>query len=280
MIAQGLDIDTKADNLHTLLEYVRKLRAIDFNAYRPGTIKRRLEIRLSATGMPDYASYLQYIEENPKEIDALIDTLTIKVSHFFRNSFVFEVMKSFILPELIDTHRGDALRIWCAGCARGEEAYSVAILLKEVMGKEKIFPQTFILATDIDRETVEDARRAVYTTESLVEVKKGCLDKYFTVEHDFYRLKNEIRSMVTFAYHDVTTCKLPKEGIFSDYHLILCRNVLIYFERDTQERVMGSLSGSILKDGYLVLGESETIPHQLDNFYEVMPYTKAFKKRH
>jgi len=268
-----------SDNISQILNYVKEQRAVDFNAYRPDTIKRRLDLRINSVGAPDYNSYLYCLKENPQEIEGLIDTLTIKVSHFFRNPFVFEAIMKVVLPDLIESRQGEGLRIWCAGCARGEEAYSTAILLNEIMREELLFTHLFLLATDIDRSALDDGQNAVYTDEALSEVKKGYFDRYFAPEGDSYRVKEEIREMVTFAYHDITTCKPPKEGIFSNYHVILCRNVLIYLDRYTQEKVLESLSGFLLNKGYLILGEAETMPPQLSgDFYEVIPYTKVFRK--
>jgi chemotaxis methyl-accepting protein methylase len=212
-------------------------------------------------------------------MEGLIDALTIKVSHFFRNPFVFEALKKFVLPELIESRHGEGLRVWSAGCARGEEAYSMAILLNEIMREELLFTYLFILATDIDVNALEDGQKAVYTDEALSEIKKGYFDRYFIAEGDSYRVKDEIRSMVTFASHDVTTCKPPKEGIFSSYHIILCRNVLIYLDRHTQAKVLKSLSEFLLNKGYLILGEAEIMPQQLSgDFHEVVPNTKIFRK--
>ncbi|HCZ10865.1 MAG TPA: chemotaxis protein CheR [Nitrospiraceae bacterium] len=268
-------------NLNELLEYVKEQRAIDFSAYRMSTIRRRLNIRLSATGMSDYAAYYGYVTENPAELDDLIDSLTIKVSCFFRNPFVFEALHEFVLPELLNALNGDELRIWCAGCARGEEPYSVAILLKELMRKEGLCPRKiFIIGTDIDREALDDAAKGLYSAESLSEIKKGYLNRYFTVKNGLYMVSDEIKSMVTFAYHDVTTVSTPKEGVFSDYHMILCRNVLIYFERELYEKVLRGISGFILKGGYLVMGEAEHMPSEfIKGFEEVLTRTKIFWKK-
>lgn len=269
-----------SDGLRELLEYVKSQRAVDFAAYRPNTIRRRLDLRLSATGMHDYASYVRYIEENPGELDSLIDSLTIKVSHFFRNPLVFEVLKEIVLPGLIENFKDDILRIWCAGCARGEEPYSVAILLKEVMSSEHTASKVFIIGTDIDLGALEYARRGVYEAESLQEVKKAYIDRYFAPEGGLFRVSDEIRGMVTFAYHDIATAVLPKEGIFSDYHLIFCRNVLIYFSRGLYERVLAGITDSLLARGYLVLGEAESLPPHLSNIYDYgFPIVKVFRKR-
>lgn len=268
-------------NLSELLEHVKEQRAIDFSAYRMSTIKRRLGIRLSAAGSPDYAEYYRYVTENPAELDDLIDSLTIKVSCFFRNPFVFEALHEFVIPELLDALNGDELRIWCAGCARGEEPYSIAILLKELTRKEDICPRKiFIIGSDIDREALDDAENGLYSVESLSEIKKGYLDRYFAFNNGVYRISDEIKSMVTFAYHDITTASTPKEGVFSDYHMILCRNVLIYFERELYEKVLKGLSGFVLKDGYLVMGEAEHMPSELmKGFDETLARTKIFRKK-
>ena len=274
----AIDANKKGE-FHALLEYVKEVRAVDFTAYRPDTIKRRLDRRINSVGAPDYNSYLYCLKENPREMEGLIDALTIKVSHFFRNPFVFEALKKFVLPELIESRHGEGLRVWSAGCARGEEAYSMAILLNEIMREELLFKYLFILATDIDINALNDGQNALYTNEALSEVKKGYFDRYFAAEGDSHRLKDEMRAMVTFASHDITTCKPPTEGIFSRYHIILCRNILMYLGRDMQERVFQSLSESLLNNGYLILGEAEIIPQQLSgDFHEVIPHTKVFRK--
>lgn len=268
------------DKLKKLFKYVKEKRLLDFSAYRESTVRRRLQLRLSATGASDYASYLACLSERPDEMNALIDALLIKVSNFFRNPLVFENLLSIVLPGLIKACKGDVLKIWCAGCAQGEEAYSVAMLIKELMRNESVAPRTFIIGTDIDRAAIEDARKAEYRPESLGEVKKAYLDRYFTVQGGVYKVTEEIRSMVTFAYHDVTACTTPKEGVFSDYHLILCRNVLIYFDRELSERVLSCLSGHIPGNGYMVLGEAESLPPQiLGEYEEVAQATKIFGKK-
>ncbi len=268
-----------SDNISQILNYVKELRAVDFTVYRQTTIGRRLETRLMRTGIPDYASYLEYLKGNPGEFDALMDALTIKVSHFFRNPFVFEALSLFVLPEIMENNREDVIRIWSAGCAKGEEAYSAAILIKELISKEVLRQEALILGTDIDRGALEDARNAVYKPESLLEVKKGLLDRYFAVENAFYRLNEEIKTMVAFVCHDISTLTAPKEGIFMDYHLILCRNVLIYFDRNLCTKVLEYLSNMLQKGGFLILGEAESLlSGAADRFQEVIPKSKVFKR--
>lgn len=268
------------EDLNRLLRYIKDLRGVDFNSYRPGTLKRRLERRLDATNTSDYAEYLQYLNGHPEELDGLIDSLTIKVSCFFRNPLVFEAIRCFVLPQLIDACRGNILRVWSAGCARGEEAYSLAILLHDIFTKEQTDAPLFIIGTDIDRKALSDAKKGLYNAEAVSEVRKRCLDRYFINEEGRYRLTGEVRSMVTLAYHDVMNCTSPKEGVFSGYHLILCRNVLICYDRDLQKKVLKCLSELVLKDGCLVLGEAETLPEEvMKGFREIIPDTKIFRKR-
>lgn len=263
----------------SILDTLLDQRAIDFSAYKPGTLRRRINLRLLRTGTPDYGAYRQYLAEQPAEIDLLLDALTITVSHFFRNPLVFEILRKLVLPDLIEFAPPGGLRIWCAGCARGEEAYSVAILVHEICSREAPELPVCILATDIDKPAMAFAAQGRYQVESLAEVRKQHLDRYFVVDRDAYRISDDIRSMVTFSRHDITTCRPPREGIFSDYHLVLCRNTLIYFNRVLGERVTTSLAKILIPGGCLLLGEAETIPAVLTrDFREIIPHSRIYRK--
>lgn len=270
------------DDPAQVLGYVNEMRGLDFNAYQPDSIGRRLALRLAALNLTDYQAYYQYLKENDQEIDTLIDSLTLKVSRFFRNPFVFEALAAFLLPRLIDAAGSEPIRVWCAGYARGEEPYSLAILFSELLANHPAPPPLFILATDIDEQALRSARAAVYPEEAVAEVKKAVLDRYFSKEHGQYRLHEKIKGMVTFARHDVTAAIPPTAGVFSGYHLILCRNVQIYFVRDIQRRTMTILAGCLLKGGALVLGEAETLPEDLPGprLVEMLPYAKIFIKEY
>lgn len=269
-----------ADDLAQVLDYVKKQRGLDFKAYQPDSIIRRLALRLAVLNLPDYQSYCRYLTENDQEINALIDSLTLKVSRFFRNSFVFEALAAFFLPRLIAAAGPEPIRVWCAGCARGEEPYSLAILFRELLAHHPAAPPVFILATDIDEQALTAARAAVYPGEAVAEVKKAVLDRYFILEHGRYRLHNEINEMVTFAHHDVTADRAPTGGVFAGYHLIFYRNVQIYFTRTVQRRTMTTLTGCLRKGGALVLGEAETLPEDLPGpgLVEMLPSSRIFIK--
>jgi chemotaxis methyl-accepting protein methylase len=267
-----------ADDFTQILDYVKGLRGLDFNAYKLDSIRRRLALRLAALNIQDYQAYRHYLTENDQEIEALIDSLTLKVSRFFRNPFVFEALATFLLPRLIEAAGSEPIRVWCAGCARGEEPYSLAILFRELLADHPAAPPVFILATDIDEQALAAARTAVYSEEAVAEVKKTQRDRYFSPEYGHYRLHEEIKKMVTFARHDVTAATPPPDGVFSDYHLIFCRNVQIYFSRETQHRTMITLAACLLKGGALVLGEAETLSEVLPGFVEMLPCSKIFMK--
>jgi chemotaxis methyl-accepting protein methylase len=270
------------DGLCKILDHVKSLRGIDFCSYRPGGIKRRLHGRLSALKIPDFEPYLDYIYRHPDEVDVLIDHLTIKVSGFFRNPLVFELLGENVIPDLFEKFRGQEIRVWCAGCAHGEEAYSVAILFREIAAKEfSVYsPKVSILASDIDRAAIEDAMRGVYKDDSLQDTKKRFIDRHFSIRDSRYAINREIKDMVRFTYHDITTATAPKDSVFSDFHLILCRNTLIYFRKDICEDVMVSFSRFIPCGGYLVLGEAEAVTTSLvGSFEEKPPGTKIFLKK-
>lgn len=278
LIFKSSPSDRSADDLSQLLDYVKGLRGLDFKTYQPNSIRRRLALRLAALNIQDYQAYRHYLTGNEQEIDTLIDSLTLKVSRFFRNPFVFEAFATFLLPRLIGAAGSEPIRVWCAGCARGEEPYSLALLFRELLVDHPAAPPVFILATDIDEQALAAARAAVYPEEAVAEVKKAQLNRYFTLEQGQYRLHEAIKKMVTFARHDVTSAKAPTAGIFSGYDLILCRNVQIYFTRHIQRRTMTTLAGGLRKGGGLVLGEAETLPETLPGLVELLPSSKIFIK--
>jgi len=258
-----------------ILSKLCKMHGFDFSQYREGTIRRRLARRMSFTGAGDYRDYLKILEEKPQEYGNLLNDLTIKLSRFFRNQYVFERLQNEILPDLFRQKKEGAkhvLRIWCAGCAFGEEAYSVAMALAEYLKRrrEKVANYDItIFGTDIDEGALEKARFGVYDEAAVREVKKGVLDKYFHAKGDHYRVVDSIKSLVSFTIHDLTSERYicPPAGVIADYDLILCRNTLIYFSAPLQERVFSNFLRSLNRRGYLILGRSESIPKDLEDLF-------------
>jgi len=253
---------TMASDLDKVLARVKQVRGIDLGGYRQPMLERRLAARMRKLGVSDPAAYLRRLETDPSECDRLVDTIAINVSSFFRNPFVFEIIHKRILPDIIERKRGQPsreIRVWSAGCGAGEEAYSIAIILHAAIKGEAADWTPRIFATDIDGEALKAAAVGAYPRDSFQTTKLGILDKYFTPNGTGFEVRPFVRKMVRFSHHDLTSPKsgAPAESVFGTFDLVLCRNVLIYFSRKVQEKVLDKLYRSVARGGYLILGESE-----------------------
>jgi chemotaxis protein methyltransferase CheR len=272
-------------DLDCLLGKLKQARNIDFSDYRPDLLRRRIEGRLAKLRIDDYACYLEYLENDPSEWDNLIDTIAINVSSFFRDPIVFEVVAQKLLPGIIEKRCQKAtkeIRIWSAGCAGGEEPYSLAILLCEALKEEASEWAVHIFGTDIDKEALERAKQAVYSRESLMAAKLGHLDQYFDPTKGGFKLKPEVRKMVRFSNDDLAAMKTfaPTESVFGEFDMIFCRNVLIYFKPELQNRVMKKFMRSLAPEGYLILGDSEKIGAEISAGFGVVDRrNRIYKKR-
>ncbi|MDO9566902.1 MAG: protein-glutamate O-methyltransferase CheR [Candidatus Desulfaltia sp.] len=288
-------------SLELIFKGLRARRDIDFSSYREGTIKRRLSRRMAATGCDNYKDYFDYLEKNQEEYGRLFMDLTIKVSRFFRNRAVFEILSDKIFPDIMsakESKNDRTLRIWCAGCSFGEEVYSIAITLVEYLKKhgKKIDDYNIsIFGTDIDDKALERAKEGVYNTEAVKEINNEILDSYFILSKaanfetptkfrphlPSYLVVESIKNMVNFSRHDLTseTKMSPPAGIVANYDLILCRNLLIYFSEPLQKRAFSNLFNSLNPGCYLILGKSESIPEFLKPFLvKQNPQHKIYKK--
>lgn len=291
-----------------LLEKIKQDHNLDLTGYKHSTLYRRINRRLLANQIKSYQDYTLFLDQEPLEYQNLLKSLTIKVSWFFRDPAVFEILANRIWPSIIEhkKQRGDFfIRLWSAGCAGGEEAYSLAILLAEHLKEEVSKWDINILATDIDRESLVWAKRGIYPEAAVREVKKWILDKYFifrqadtrTFEKNFaggqestVRIKDTFNNWISFFYHDLTSDKTisPPDGVITDFDMIVCRNLLMYFSKPLQERVLEKFS-SILergqergqeKGGHLVLGKSESIDHNLGHqWQEIREGFKIYQKQ-
>jgi len=256
MASMVTGIDTTA--LDSLLEKVYRDTGHDFREYKRGTVSRRLERRLHVTGAKTYLDYIEFLDAHPEEYHKLTDDLTIKVSGFFRSSYTFQQVTKLVLPELtlFKRNRGEQkLRLWSTACARGEEPYSIAILLAEFLGNRRQDFNISIYATDISRQALQGAQAGVYPPTDVKGLTPTALKNYFTCCDKGYVVNCDIRQMVSFSYFDLTTTiRQP----FIDVDCIFCCNVLIYLQSQLQERVLGMLYDSLAAPGYLILGEVET----------------------
>jgi chemotaxis protein methyltransferase CheR len=252
-------------------------RNFSLSGYKSMCMKRRVAIRIRATHCRDTAEYLGLLLKSEQELDLLQKVLTIHVSQFFRNPSLFEKLRWQVLPELFATAEARAdksLRIWCLGCAGGEEPYSLAILLKEYFTRELRHVATTITGTDIDTETLVTARGGSYGKDRLRDVSPVFLKRYFQPHGERFHLTPEIRDMVTFTHDNITNvdCYIPND-------MVLCRNTLIYFTRPEQENILNRIAEILPAHGILVLGKSETLGRNMRRrFASLCPIERIYRK--
>ncbi len=256
--------------LKPILNHLNKERVFDFSGYRPSMLERRIGKRLTPTKCVDFPEYLKYLKKHPEELDELVDVLTINVSRFFRNTLAFEYIADRILPAIVSEKKGSlghSLRVWSAGCATGEEPYSIAILIRELQRKEKLDLTINIFATDIDERALKRARRALYPYESIKGMKYRLLKRYFEAKRKSFQLTPNIQGMVDFSAFDMINKKgyAPPESVFGNFDMIFCKNVLIYFPEKYQDRIFDKLYRALAKGGYLVLGRAEVPTREYQN---------------
>jgi chemotaxis protein methyltransferase CheR len=245
----------EAEAFGGLRDLVLAAGGIDLNLYKDKCVLRRITVRQRACGMPNLRGYLKLVGQNPTERGRLIKSLTIHVSQFFRNPSTFRAIQEDVLPTILTNKRaggGRALRLWSVGCACGEEAYSLAILLLEAVAQVVREYSTTIYATDIDPGSLQRAKEACYPAHSVANVPLRWLHRYFTQDGDRYRVRAEPRRLVYFKGHNILD-PVP----FGRIDLVVCRNVLIYMTEALQERVVLALSDALNPGGFLVLGKVE-----------------------
>ncbi|HVX52512.1 MAG TPA: CheR family methyltransferase, partial [Chitinophagaceae bacterium] len=256
------------ENQNALLEIFTQLRlrtGHDFTNYKRPTLVRRIERRVMIKNLPNLTAYAGFLQQNAEEVHALLKDMLISVTNFFRDKKAFEAIQHDVLPRIIkDKNAEDQVRIWVAGCATGEEAYSIAMLCAEQTLNVIDAPKIQIFATDIDEPAITHARSGYYSINETADVTQERLRRFFNKEGDGYRVRREIREMVLFANHNFI-----KDPPFSHLDMISCRNVLIYLTRRAQERVMETFHFALNTGGYLFLGTSESIDAS-GNLYEVI----------
>ena len=272
--------------LKGILNLLKEQRGFDFTGYRSAMLERRIQKRIYASKSEDLADYFEYLKLNTSELDHLVDVFTINVSRFFRNSLTFEYISKMILPEVLNAKlkiktKGNNLRVWSAGCSFGEEPYSMAILLNEYFRKEDVSLPLNIFATDIDKKALKRAVSGIFDEKRINKVKHGILERYFTQDESTFNLNPDLKKMVRFSFHDILdkTHIVPSDSIYGGFDIVLCRNVLIYFNPEKQKIIFDKLYRSLNPDGYLVLGEAETpVERFKQKFKQVNKCCKIYKK--
>lgn len=267
-------LDEQQDSLNQVLDALYQRSGVDFRQYKENTLKRRVARRFIATNTATLDEYGQYIKQFPEELDVLYQDLLISVTAFFRDQPEFEQLRE-ILAEIIDKKQdADDLRIWVAGCATGEEAYSIAIIISEILGPDSAKFKTTIFATDIDNKALAIARRGGYSTPALKDIPERLKEKYFSVAGEDLIVDKRIREMVVFARQNMI-----QDAPFLRLDLVTCRNVLIYMKNDLQARVESNFHFALAENGVLFLGKSESLP--VSDLFDPLPHSKGkfFRRR-
>jgi chemotaxis protein methyltransferase CheR len=226
-------------------------------AYKDKCVRRRIAVRMRACGVQTYADYQALLDSSPGEYERLRDALTINVTRFYRNAETWNLLRRDILPLLCASDAGD-IRIWSAGCSSGEEAYTIAILAAEQFeraGRSAELRRLSIDATDVDRQSLDRAQAARYRREGVVEMPEELVRRYFQPAAGELQVVPRVRDRVSVGTLDLSA----RRPLRRDYHMILCRNVLIYFDRPMQERLFLLFTDCLVPGGYLVLGKVESL---------------------
>lgn len=259
-------VDDTEKVLGDILEQVGRQASIDFRPYKPSTILRRINRRMAVTNNRTMQDYSLYLETHPEEIGELVQAFLINVTQFFRDPEAFAYLKAEILPQLISQarNRDRVLRLWCAGCASGEEPYSLAMLLADLLEGESQEWSIKIFATDLDEGAINFARRGLYAENFLKGVPADYRDRFLEKVDHSYRISKRLRQMVIFGQQD-----LSRSAPFPRIDLVLCRNVLIYFTPELQDYVLNQFAFSLSSNGYLFLGKAETV-RPAQSYYELV----------
>lgn len=238
-----------------ILVAVRARTGHDFVQYKRGTILRRMQRRMSVHELTDLAAYRDYVRDHPEEASALLRDLLISVTNFFRDPLAWATLESTFVPRLFERKQADeVIRVWVAGCATGEEAYSLAMVLSDAAATLAVPTRFQVFATDIDADAIAIARAGLYSNSDVADVPPDRLNRFFVREPEGYRVRRELRDGILFTVHNVL-----RDPPFSSVDLVSCRNLLIYLNRTAQDRVIELMHFALRPGGYLFLGGSELI---------------------
>lgn len=234
------------------------LTQIDLSSYKEKQMRRRIDTLINKNKVASYDDYVEVIRRDKEKFEQFVNFLTINVSEFYRNTEQWKTLEYDIIPELIQKH-GRNLKVWSAACSTGDEPYSLVM----VLSKHLPLSQIKVIATDIDKQILESARMGLYNEKSIVGVPDEFKRKYFTKVGSSYQISNEIKSRVEFRQHN-----LLKDPYISGCHLIVCRNVLIYFTEEAKEEIYKKFNQSLVRDGVLFIGSTEQIMNYRDLNYQ------------
>jgi two-component system, chemotaxis family, CheB/CheR fusion protein len=261
-------------SFEALLVHLKENRGFDFTGYKRSTLTRRVDRRMAQIGVGDYADYLEYLELHTEEFTALFNTILINVTGFFRDPEAWDYLRAEILPEMLVAKRTDGLvRVWSAGCASGEEAYTLAMILAETLGVDEFHQRVKIYATDVDEEGLNHARHATYDERQIRAVAPEFLERYFDQVGGRFSFRKDLRRSIIFGRND-----LVQDAPISKIDLLVCRNTLMYFNAETQSRILSRLHFALSPTGVLFLGKAEMLLSHTGLFQPVDLKRRVFRK--
>lgn len=273
--ANGYGLSEQAEEaFEALLRYMRDSRGFDFTGYKRTSLMRRVRHRMNQAGFESYEQYLDHLQASPDEFNALFNTILINVTAFFRDPAAWEYLREEVIPSLL-AERGpnDPIRVWSAGCASGQEAYTLAMVLAEALGPDAFRQRVKIYATDVDEDALAEARIASYDAKAVESVPAELLEKYFERANGRYMFRKDLRRAVIFGRND-----LVNDAPISRVDLLVCRNTLMYLNAETQRNVLSRLHFALAPNGALFLGHAEMLLSHSDRFTPINLKNRIFRK--
>lgn len=257
-----------------LLQYLIRTRGIDFTAYKRPSLMRLTRKRMQHLGIESFNEYLDYLEANPLEINDLFDSLLLNVTTFFRDLPAWNWLAQEVIPRIIEDKRdNEGIRVWSAGCASGEEVYTIAILLAEALGEAEFRRRVKIYATDLDEEAVARGRLATYSARGVRDVPENLREKYFDVSRTVYTFRSDLRRCVIFGRNN-----LLQDAPIGHLDLLICRNTLMYFNAEAQAHVLARFHFALKNKGFLFVGKAEMLLSHANLFAPVNLKYRIFSK--
>jgi chemotaxis protein methyltransferase CheR len=263
------------DDFSFLLRKASKSSGVSLTSYRDNYLRRRIDLRMKAVGIDNYAMYTRLLDKNKNEITEFMNAITINVTEFMRDKTPFAFFRNVILPGLMERKQksqSNTVRFWSAACSNGEEPYSIGICSKEVLPADWSIS---IYATDIDEDSLNRASKGIYSKEQLKNLDPALIQKYFEPSGKDFKAKNINKLSIRFMKHDLTS----EPPVSKHFDAVFCRNVMIYFNEDQKVKMLIDFYNSLSENGYLIIGKSETLPNEIrEMFTPVNVKDKVYKK--